>query len=267
MARLGERPGLLTHLAQIVEASTGGVRVAVTSAQARFLPAFFKAVREANLAARQNGTRLERECSISHTTLAQVFLKVCQANNDVAIEVSWDGCSASEQGESTRLAVQVVAADNRADDDRAVMEQRCVLCRLRDRERATLYTLDRVPVKVDDLVCVKCATGQHDGDPVLDDRVGNVVAPSPTSPPTPAVPLDVPAPEPARYEPVNDAALGTSVRAVILSQVRVVSCATSAADARPPHRSTPCSTRTCASLGIVVGRTAAWRSSCSYRSP
>ncbi|XXQ36539.1 ABC transporter domain-containing protein [Plasmodiophora brassicae] len=188
--------------AEIVEASTGGVRVAVTSAQARFLPAFFKAVREANLAARQNGTRLERECSISHTTLAQVFLKVCQANNDVAIEV--------------------VAADNRADDDRAVMEQRCVLCRLRDRERATLYTLDRVPVKVDDLVCVKCATGQHDGDPVLDDRVGNVVAPSPTSPPTPAVPLDVPAPEPARYEPVNDAALGTSVRAVILSQINAV---------------------------------------------
>ena len=122
---------------EIVSCAAGRLQVAVARSQAHNLPRLFKAVKQMNA----GDESLNRECSVSHTTLEQIFMKVCQMNEGGAIAVVEKG----------------------GDDDFDLDEddlRRCCLCGIRATETVTLYTKIGVEVSASDLVCGPCALGE-----------------------------------------------------------------------------------------------------------
>ena len=120
----------------IVGKEAGAVTIALKRGQLRNVPLLFKWIEGALSRDATAGKGLLKEWSISNSTLEEVFLRLCAADNTVNTEV--EGVVDTTREETQRL---------------------CAVCHARPVSVVTLYTAGGVPVILPNVMCGPCAWG------------------------------------------------------------------------------------------------------------
>lgn len=123
--------------AKIVTSVAGCVTVSLKRSSMKFLPALFERL---GLSATGDADKTT-EWSIANTTLEEVFLKICDINEETAIQA--------------------------APGDEVLADSKCQICKQYDSDLVTLFTKTGLDVQIDGVVCRYCAG--HEARPVESD--------------------------------------------------------------------------------------------------